>query len=284
MASTAQQQRAAELRQLLNRAAHAYYVLDAPDLEDAVYDRLYRELLELEQQHPELLSTDSPTQRVGGAPADGFNSVEHRIGMLSLDNAFNAEELQAWDGRLGRQLEEGAEQQRDYVCELKIDGNALALSYADGVLVRAATRGDGSRGEEITANVRTIQAIPLRLQLEQPPAWVEVRGEAFIPDDTFAAINAERQQRGEALFANPRNACAGTLRQLDPKVVAARRLDFFAYTLHLPDEADGPESQWEALQWLEKAGFRVNPHRQRTSGASGVIGFYERWDLSLIHI
>ena len=171
MASTAQQQlRAAELRQLLNRAAHAYYVLDAPDLEDAVYDRLYRELLELEQQHPELLSADSPTQRVGGAPADGFSSVEHRIGMLSLDNAFNAEELQAWDGRLGRQLEESAEHQRDYVCELKIDGNALALSYADGVLVRAATRGDGSRGEEITANVRTIQAIPLRLQLEQPPA------------------------------------------------------------------------------------------------------------------
>ena len=279
MASTAQQQlRAAELRQLLNRAAHAYYVLDAPEFEDAVYDRLYRELLDLEQQHPELLSADSPTQRVGGPPAEGFTSVEHRIGMLSLDNAFNAEELQAWDGRLGRQLEDSPEHQRDYVCELKIDGNALALSYADGVLVRAATRGDGSRGEEITANVRTIQAVPLRLQLEQPPAWVEVRGEAFIPDGTFEAINAERQQRGEALFANPRNACAGTLRQLDPKVVAARRLDFFAYTVHLPADAAGPKSQWEALQWLETAGFRVNPHRERASGANGVVAFYDRWE------
>ena len=279
MAFTAQQQlRAAELRQLLNRAAHAYYVLDAPEFEDAVYDRLYRELLDLEQQHPELLSADSPTQRVGGPPAEGFSSVEHRIGMLSLDNAFNAEELQAWDGRLGRQLEDNPERQREYVCELKIDGNALALSYADGVLVRAATRGDGSRGEEITANVRTIQAVPLRLQLKQPPAWVEVRGEAFIPDDTFEAINAERQQRGEALFANPRNACAGTLRQLDPKVVAARRLDFFAYTVHLPADAMGPKSQWDALQWLETAGFRVNPHRERASGADGVVAFYDRWE------
>ena len=270
--------RAKELRQLLNQAAHAYYVLDAPQMEDAVYDRLYRELLELEQNDPQLIRSDSPTQRVGGPPAAGFSSVEHRIGLLSLDNAFNAEELQAWDERLGRQLEQSEGQRREFVCELKIDGNALALSYEHGVLVRAATRGDGSRGEDITANVRTIQAVPLRLQLEQPPAWVEVRGEAFIPDDTFAAINADRQQRGEALFANPRNACAGTLRQLDPKVVAARRLDFFAYTLHLPAEARGPSNQWQALEWLEAAGFRVNPHRERTSGAAGVIAFYQRWD------
>ena len=274
----ASEARAKELRQLLNQAAHAYYVLDAPQMEDAVYDRLYRELLELEQNDPQLIRSDSPTQRVGGPPAAGFSSVEHRITLLSLDNAFNAEELQAWDERLGRQLEQSEGQRREFVCELKIDGNALALSYEHGVLVRAATRGDGSRGEDITANVRTIQAVPLRLQLEQPPAWVEVRGEAFIPDDTFAAINADRQQRGEALFANPRNACAGTLRQLDPKVVAARRLDFFAYTLHLPAEARGPSSQWQALEWLEAAGFRVNPHRERTSGAAGVIAFYQRWD------
>ena len=146
------------------------------------------------------------------------------------------------------------------------------------MLERAATRGDGTHGEEITPNVRTIQAVPLRLQLEQPPAWVEVRGEAFIPDGTFEAINAERQQRGEALFANPRNACAGTLRQLDPKVVAARRLDFFAYTVHLPADAEGPKSQWEALQWLETAGFRVNPHREHASGANGVVAFYDRWE------
>ena len=270
--------RAGELRQLLNQAAHAYYVLDAPEMEDAVYDRLYRELLELEQSDPQLATPDSPTQRVGGAPAAGFSSVEHRIGLLSLDNAFNPEELQAWDERLARQLEDSKEQSREFVCELMIDGNALALSYQEGLLVRAATRGDGRRGEEITANVRTIQSVPLRLRLDQPPAWVEVRGEAFIPDDTFAAINTEREGRGEALFANPRNACAGTLRQLDPKVVASRRLDFFAYTLHLPAEVDGPASQWEALQWLESAGFRVNPHRERASGAAGVIDFYQRWE------
>ncbi|MFM8659857.1 MAG: DNA ligase LigA-related protein, partial [Cyanobium sp.] len=236
-----QQARAAELRQLLNRAAHAYYVLDAPLMEDPVYDRLLRELQELETAHPELAAPDSPTQRVGGAPAEGFSSVAHRIGLLSLDNAFSLEELEAWYGRLLKVLDRTPEPgtplpRLAMVGELKLDGIALALSYEQGVLVRAATRGDGVRGEEITANVRTIQSVPLRLQLEHPPAWVEVRGEALIPDGTFAAINDERAARGEALFANPRNACAGTLRQLDPKVVAARRLDFFAYTLHLPDD------------------------------------------------
>jgi DNA ligase (NAD+) len=220
--------RASELRQLLNRAAHAYYVLDSPEMEDPVYDRLYRELLDLEANHPELIAPDSPTQRVGGAPAQGFQSVRHRIGLLSLDNAFNTEELEAWYGRLLKVLDRDPPTALPMVGELKIDGNALALSYEHGVLVRAATRGDGEQGEEITANVRTIGSVPLRLQLEHPPEWLEVRGEAFIPDGTFAAINAEREARGEALFANPRNACAGTLRQLDPKVVAARRLDFLA--------------------------------------------------------
>jgi DNA ligase (NAD+) len=171
------------------------------------------------------------------------------------------------------------------VGELKIDGNALALSYEHGVLVRAATRGDGERGEEITANVRTIQSVPLRLQLDQPPAWLEVRGEALIPDGTFAAINAEREARGEALFANPRNACAGTLRQLDPRVVAARRLDFFAYTLHLPDDwqaATGdparPASQWESLQWLQAAGFKVNPNAELLPSLAAVEGFFAQWE------
>ena len=255
------EERSTELRELLNRAAHAYYVLDAPVMEDAVYDRLYRELLELEQANPSLQTSDSPTQRVGGAPADGFSSVEHRIGLLSLDNAFNRDDLSAWNERLLKVLDRPADTALAMVGELKIDGNALALSYRHGVLERAATRGDGSRGEEITANVRTISSIPLRLQIEDPPEWVEVRGEAFIPDGTFAAINAERDKRGEALFANPRNACAGTLRQLDPKVVAARRLDFFAYTLHLPGDAQ-PVNQWASLQWLEQAGFKVNPNRE----------------------
>jgi DNA ligase (NAD+) len=285
-----QQARATELRQLLNRAAHAYYVLDAPLMEDPVYDRLLRELQELETAHPELLTADSPTQRIGGAPAEGFTSVAHRIGLLSLDNAFSLEELEAWYGRLLKVLDRTPEPgaplpQLAMVGELKIDGNALALSYEHGVLVRAATRGDGERGEEITANVRTIQSVPLRLQLDQPPAWLEVRGEALIPDGTFAAINAEREARGEALFANPRNACAGTLRQLDPRVVAARRLDFFAYTLHLPDDwqaATGdparPASQWESLQWLQAAGFKVNPNAELLPSLAAVEGFFAQWE------
>ena len=270
-------ERAAELRQLLNRAGHAYYVLDAPVMEDAVYDRLYRELLELEQKHPDLQRSDSPTQRVGGAPAEGFTSVEHRVGMLSLDNAFNRDDLQAWHERLLKVLDRPSDTRLPLVGELKIDGNALALSYRNGVLERAATRGDGSRGEEITANVRTISSIPLRLQVENPPEWVEVRGEAFIPDATFAAINAERKQRGEALFANPRNACAGTLRQLDPKVVAARRLDFFAYTLHLPGDAQ-PPGQWAALEWLNRAGFRVNPNRELCGDLAAIQRFCDHWE------
>ena len=282
--------RAEELRRLLERAAHAYYVLDAPELEDTVYDRLYRELLELEAAHPELVRPDSPTQRVGGTPAAGFHAVEHRIGLLSLDNAFDAAEFAAWHQRLLRVLDkavaapEAEAQQGDragdgdlaLVCELKIDGNALALSYERGVLVRAATRGDGSSGEEITANVRTIQSVPLRLQLVDPPEWVEVRGEAFIPDATFAAINAERLARDEPAFANPRNASAGTLRQLDPKVVATRRLDFFAYTLHLP--AAGPPSQWAALAWLRAAGFRVNPNCARCPDLDAAQAFFAAWE------
>ncbi|QEY32729.1 NAD-dependent DNA ligase LigA [Synechococcus sp. RSCCF101] len=284
--------RAAELRPLITRAAHAYYVLDAPVMEDAVYDRLLRELEQLEREHPELHRPDSPTLRVGGAPASRFESVAHRIGLLSLDNAFDLGELRAWHERLQRVLEKArtagatespetapqGQTEQALVSELKIDGNALALSYEDGVLVRAATRGDGSRGEEITANVRTIRTVPLRLQLERPPAWVEVRGEAFIPSATFEAINRERVAAGEPAFANPRNACAGTLRQLDPAVVARRRLDFFAYTLHLPpDAAQAPASQWQALDWLRQAGFRVNPNARRCPDLSAVEAFVEEW-------
>ena len=273
------QARAGELRRLLQRAAHAYYVLDAPEMEDSVYDRLYKELLELEAAHPELITPDSPSQRVGGAPAEGFSSVEHRIGLLSLDNAFNPGELEAWYGRLLKVLDREPATPLEMVGELKIDGNALALSYEQGLLVQAATRGDGERGEQITANVRTIASVPLRLQLENPPAWVEVRGEALIPDDTFAAINAERAARGETLFANPRNACAGTLRQLDPKVVAARRLDFFAYTLHLPqDTPQCPSSQWQSLQWLQAAGFKVNPNAELLPNLAAVQAFFSAWD------
>ncbi|MBM5822581.1 MAG: NAD-dependent DNA ligase LigA [Cyanobacteria bacterium K_Offshore_surface_m2_011] len=284
------QARAEELRRLLNRAAHAYYVLDAPVMEDPVYDRLYRELVALEEADPALTRPDSPTRRVGGAPAEGFTSVAHRIGLLSLDNAFSHDELDGWYARLLRVLDReppagSPPPALPMVGELKIDGNALALSYEQGVLVRAATRGDGERGEEITANVRTIRSVPLRLDLEQPPAWVEVRGEAFIPESTFAAINAERNERGEAPFANPRNACAGTLRQLDPKVVASRGLSFFAYTLHLsedwragPGDPAVPRSQWQALDWLKAAGFRVNPHCALCPDLAAVKAFCDRWE------
>ena len=288
------QARAEELRRLLNHAAHAYYVLDAPVMEDPVYDRLYRELVALEEADPELIRPDSPTRRVGGAPAEGFTSVAHRIPLLSLDNAFSHEELDVWYARLLKVLDReppagSPAAALPMVGELKIDGNALALSYEQGVLVRAATRGDGERGEEITANVRTIRSVPLRLDLEQPPAWVEVRGEAFIPESTFAAINAERTGRGEPPFANPRNACAGTLRQLDPKVVASRGLSFFAYTLHLPEdwqagppeashEAAVPRSQWQALAWLKAAGFRVNPHCALCPDLAAVKAFCDCWE------
>ena len=279
------QERIAELRSLLQQAAHAYYVKDAPLMQDAVYDQLFRELQELERRYPELITPDSPTQRVGGEPVEGFESVAHRVPLYSLKNAFNLAELEAWYDRLVKVLNSvpmAPGPAMAMVGELKIDGNALALSYEHGLLVRAATRGDGERGEEITANVRTIASVPLRLRLEQPPAWVEVRGEALIPDESFATINAERQARGESLFANPRNACAGTLRQLDSKVVAARRLSFFAYTLHLPDDGQGnpgkPATQWSSLAWLESAGFQVNPYRERFSDLAGVESFFNRWE------
>ena len=216
-------QRAAELRRLLNRAAHAYYVLDAPEMEDPVYDRLYRELLDLEATHPELIAPDSPTQRVGGTPAEGFQSVRHRIGLLSLDNAFNTGELEAWYARLIKVLDRESDTALAMVGELKIDGNALALSYENGLLSQAATRGDGEQGEEITSNVRTIASVPLRLQLEQPPAWVEVRGEALIPDGTFAAINAERQVIARNI-AHARRIC-GLLEEEGDRVLLVHSQD-----------------------------------------------------------
>jgi DNA ligase (NAD+) len=270
------QPRIEELRRLLIEASYQYYVLDAPSLEDAVYDRLYRELQELEAQYPELITTDSPTQRVGERPATQFNSVRHNIPLYSLENAFGAEELAQWQERCQRVTPDAAA--AEYVCELKIDGNALALTYEDGLLVRGATRGDGVSGEEITQNIRTIRSIPLRLNLENPPARVEVRGEAFLPLDVFQKINQEREKSGEALFANPRNAAAGTLRQLDSRKVAQRQLDFFAYTLHLPDaDAAALSSQWDALEWMQRAGFRVNPNRQLCRSLPEVVDYCGRW-------
>ncbi len=278
-ASPAIQQRLVQLRRQVQQANYAYYVLDAPTLTDAVYDQLYRELQDLEAQHPELITPDSPTQRVGDRPAAQFPTVRHHIPLYSLENAFSPEELAQWQGRWQRQGTPGETDIPLYICELKIDGSALALTYEQGVLTRGATRGDGTQGEDITPNVRTIRSIPLRLQVDSPPDRVEVRGEAFMPLEEFERINQARQQAGEPLFANPRNAAAGTLRQLDPRIVDQRRLDFFAYTLHWPDAlASQPRSQAEALAWLQAAGFRVNPHRQTCPSLSAVIDYYQAWD------
>ena len=282
-----------QLREKLQEAGYAYYVLDNPIMEDAVYDRLLRELQELETKYPQLIVADSPTQRVGEKPATKFVSVKHNIPLYSLENAFNIQELKSWQERCESQkskvksqkLEveiqnsDSGENQKlevknqnydlnndshsneinlanfDYVCELKIDGSALALTYENGLLVRGATRGDGIMGEDITQNVKTINSIPLKLKIDNPPPIVEVRGEAFLSINVFENINAEREKIGETLFANPRNAAAGTLRQLDSKIVAQRRLDFFAYTLYLEEnssEFSQLSTQWEYLQLLEQ--------------------------------
>jgi len=287
-------QRVEELRQLLQQASYAYYVLDNPIMEDAVYDQLYREVQQLETHYPELITPDSPTQRVGEKPATQFPSVRHKIPLYSLENAFNIEELKVWQERWWRHApyeEQGKQGEKSlltplYVCELKIDGSALALSYENGVLVRGATRGDGITGEDITQNVRTIRSIPLRLNLENPPPSVEVRGEAFLPLDVFQKINQERSQAGEPPFANPRNAAAGTLRQLDPRIVDRRRLDFFAYTLHIPgmDDTSISRTQWEALELLQKMGFRVNPNRKLCESLPEVAEYYEHWDTERLNL
>jgi DNA ligase (NAD+) len=275
--------RLGQLRNQLQAASYAYYVLDRPIMEDVIYDRLYRELQDLEQAHPELITPDSPTQRVGDKLAAQATPIAHRIALYSLENAFDFAEFQEWQS--GWQRAYGQEIETAYVCELKIDGNALALTYEHGLLVRGVTRGDGVTGEDITANVKTIKAIPLRLQIENPPEFVEVRGEAFMPVATFDDINVDRSASGEYLFANPRNATAGTLRQLDPKIVAKRRLDFFAYTLHWPTEDPRTiSSQWESLARLREMGFRVNPNCQLAPNQEGVQEFYDRWQTDRLQL
>ena len=272
------QQRIEGLRAQLQDASYAYYVLDNPIMEDAVYDRLYRELQELEQQYPELISPDSPTQRVGEKPAAKLETVRHNIPLYSLENAFNLEELKAWEKKRLRGIEGDEIEEKkaiEYVCELKIDGSALALTYENGILIRGATRGDGVEGEEITQNVKTIRSIPLRLKTDNPPPILEVRGEAFLSLETFNELNAEREKNGEDLLANPRNAAAGALRQLDSKKVAERRLDFFAYTVR---SGEGINSQWESLEYLSNIGFRVNPNRKLCQSLEEVGEYYDYWD------
>ena len=259
------------LRNEIRRHEDLYYVQDAPEISDLEYDQLLTKLQSLEEAHPELISPDSPTQRVGGRPAEGFPEVVHRRPMLSLDNSYNIDELRAFDQRC-RKLAEG--RGLEYVAELKIDGLSLSLQYQDGVLTRGVTRGDGRIGEEVTQNARTIRSIPLRLKPEakEIDGELEVRGEVFIPLDVFRKTNAEREEQGEPRFANPRNAAAGAIRQLDSRLVARRKLDMFAYDL-LVGGGKPFQTHWEALDWMERAGFRVNANRKLCKSIDEVIDF-----------
>src|SRR5213593_3335622 len=245
--------RVEELRELLNFHAYRYYVLDDPEISDAEYDELVRELRELEDRFPELITPDSPTQRVGARPADLFAPVTHRTRMLSLDNVFTQEELEAWGRRVERIIGSGAR----YACELKIDGVAVALTYEDGVYTRGATRGDGVTGEDITANIRTVRAVPQRLRVAKPPPVLEVRGEMYLPVKAFEQLNEQLLEEGKRAFANPRNAAAGSLRQKDPAVTASRPLRLWTHGLGW---AEGMrfESHSESLAWLREAGLPVD--------------------------
>jgi DNA ligase (NAD+) len=269
------------LRQLVRHHEERYYILADPEIADAEFDALMRELQQLEAEHPELVTADSPTQRVGGRLAAGFESVEHLQPLLSLDNAYSETELRAFDERVRRGLAEtGAVPQRlAYVVELKIDGLSIALTYEDGQLRRGATRGDGVHGEDVTANVRTIRAIPLRLRADHaPPGRVEVRGEVFLPHKEFERINRARLDLGETIFANPRNAAAGTMRNLDPALVAKRGLSAWTYQLvsNAPDLQ--AESHAKSLEALRGWGLPVEPHWRRCDGIDAVVAFCQEWD------
>jgi DNA ligase (NAD+) len=254
-------ERAASLRQQIDRANHAYYVLDAPEISDAEYDRLFRELQALEAEHPELRSPDSPTQRVGAPIASALTKVTHRRPMISLGNAFSAEELAAWEERNARILPEV--RTAGYTAEVKIDGAAVSLTYEHGRLTVGATRGNGIIGEDITANLRTIADVPLVLTGKGWPAAMEVRGEVYLPYAGFTRVNQEREREGEPLFANPRNAAAGGLRQLDPNLTRRRRLRLFAFAIEPIEGRLGARTHWELLDSLADWGFPVEPHRGR---------------------
>ena len=270
-------ERVRQLQDKLKKASYAYYVLDSPIMEDAIYDRLYRQLEELENQYPSLITSDSPTQRVGDKLSSQFNSLKHNVPLYSLENAFNFEELTQWESRWQSKLDEVPDY--NYVCELKIDGTAIALTYENGILVRGLTRGDGITGEDITNNLRTIHSIPLSLYLDNPPPRLEVRGEAFLPLKEFNRINQERAENGDNLFANPRNAAAGTLRQLDPNIVSQRKLQFFPYSLHLEAEEENISitTQEEALLFLKQCGFLMNPNYQVCQDLSSLKKYLDYW-------
>ncbi|MGE5232301.1 MAG: NAD-dependent DNA ligase LigA, partial [Deltaproteobacteria bacterium] len=252
---------AEELRRRIERANYAYYVLDAPEISDAEFDRLFRELQALEDAHPDLRTPDSPTQRVGAAPASTLAKYQHRRIMPSLANAFSAEELAAWEERNLRLTPDAAA--AGYTTEVKIDGAAVSLTYERGRLVVGATRGNGVIGEDVTANLRTIPDVPLALKGADHPEVMEIRGEVYLPFEAFERVNRQREKEGEPLFANPRNAAAGGLRQLDPGLTRKRRLRMFAFHIEPVEGTLGVKTHWETLDLLERWGFQVEPHRRR---------------------
>ena len=263
--------RAAQLRELLNYHSHRYHVLDEPDVPDAEYDRLYRELEVLEQEHPRLRTDDSPTLRVGDQPLDQFNEVRHSVAMLSLGNAFDEQEVRDFDRRVCERLER---EQVDYTAEVKLDGLAVSLRYENGVLVRGATRGDGTRGEDVTRNVRTIRNIPLRLKGGADLAVVEVRGEIYMTQMAFAKLNQRQRQRGDKEYANPRNAAAGGLRQLDSSITAERGLSLCSYGLGETDGLSLPDSHFDILSLLGELGLPISPEMARLSGVDACLAYY----------
>jgi DNA ligase (NAD+) len=266
-------ERIEQLRAEINHHNYVYYVLDSPEISDAEYDELMRQLKQLEEEYPRFLTPDSPTQRVGAAPVEAFGIVEHPIPLLSLGNAFSQDELLAWHTRISKMV---GGQKLSFVGEHKVDGLAVALTYVDGKLTVGATRGDGLRGENITQNLRTIRSVPLVVPKEAPPRF-EVRGEVFLPKAGFNKLNRQRAEEGLPLFANPRNAAAGSVRQLDPRITASRPLDIYIYMLGYAEGRTTPPSHWETLEYLKSLGFKVNPNNRLIASIEQVKDFYNTW-------
>ncbi len=262
-----------ELKNQLNDYAYHYYVLDEPLISDAQYDKIYQQLLELETKHPEFIASDSPTQRVGDKPLDGFKKIKHDVPMLSLSNVFSLTELQAFDARIQEALQQTT---IEYAAEVKLDGLAVSICYINGQLQQAATRGDGTAGEDITANIKTINAIPLRLRGENLPEKIEIRGEVIMTKRGFEAYNQQAEIKGEKTFANPRNAAAGSLRQLDPRKTALRPLMFYAYILGFVSEELNFKTHLEALSWVKERGIPVNPLNKVVQNADGCQDFFTK--------
>ena len=279
MSSSKLQTEINRLRDEIRHHEYRYYVLDDPEITDAQFDRLMNELKKLEAEHPDLITPDSPTQRVGGKPREGFVKAPHSVPMLSLDNAYNEEDLRSWERRVH---ELSGRKDVEFVCELKLDGMSLALRYEGGKLVRGITRGDGSTGEDVTSNVRTVRSVPLSVSLEKlrkagiPPAF-EVRGEMLMPIASFKKMNEDRESQGLSVFANPRNATAGTVRQLEPSITAQRRLDYFTYIL-ITGSIAVFSNQWDTLNALDAAGFKVNPRRALAENIDDVWKFINQWE------